>query len=251
MKRIILLVIFAGVLGSVTEAWARGTKLNRKYKRPNAPPGWSWPPNQRMKDEGAACLKQLDALGVKWQAGKALKRIATPIEVPSMTFGGVLFSSMWRKPPFVMDCHLALALETSLGPALRSINVKEVKFFGFYDYRNVAGTRTLSRHALGLAIDMGAFITDDGVEHVVKRDYRKKDSVLFASEDLLNATNAFRILLTPGNDPKAHWDHFHIEARTPADVPNGKAVPSENKDDEKKKTRPKKVSRARYSRATM
>src|SRR5687767_2274359 len=115
MKRLLVLLLCAFVLLPSAAAEARKQRINKKYKRPNAPPGWGWPANKLMKEQGAACLAKLDELGVKWQPGKALKRIATPVEVPSMTFGGVLFSPMWKKPPFVMDCHLALALETSLG----------------------------------------------------------------------------------------------------------------------------------------
>src|SRR5262249_16224963 len=98
--------------------------------------------------------------------------------------------------------------------ALRAAGVTELRFAGIHDYRNVAGKNVLSRHALGLAIDVFEFVDEDGVKHVVKSDYRDGDPILWDIEDAINDTGAFRMLLTPGNDPKHHYDHFHFEART-------------------------------------
>jgi hypothetical protein len=46
----------------------------------------------------------------------------------------------------------------------------------------------------------------------VELDYLKGDPLLHAIEDTINASKDFRIVLTPGNDPLSHADHFHIEA---------------------------------------
>ncbi len=210
------LIVSVLLCGTANVALARH-KAKAPY-RPNMPNGWAWPPNQTMVDDGAQCLANLDAIGVKWQKAKATKKIATPITVPAMELGGVKLVPIWRKGDFIMDCHLALALATSGGPALRSIGVKQINFFGIYEYRNVHGTHILSRHSLGLAMDVGSFVTDDGSVHVVKSDYKKDDSVLLTAETLIDTSGAFRILLTPGNDPKHHYDHFHFEARTPEDA---------------------------------
>lgn len=215
-----LLAVLFVVVAAGGDAVAGKKKKDKKKKinRPNLPPGWVWPPNQDMKEEGRRCLDDLDALGVKWRRAKVTRKIPTPILVPDMELGGVKFTSVWRKGPFVMDCHFALAFARDGGPALRALGVREIRFSGIYNYRNVAGTRTLSRHALGLAIDVISFVTDDGVEHVVKSDYRT--SSLFRDiEDAMHATGAYRTLLTPGNDPRHHDDHFHIEARAPRDKP--------------------------------
>jgi hypothetical protein len=114
-----------------------------------------------------------------------------------------------------MDCRLALALAESGAAALRSAGVVELRFAGIHTVRNIAGTRILSRHALGLAIDVFEVVTEDGVRHVVERDY--PDVVLLSVERWINDSGAFRYLLTPGNDPRHHHDHFHLEARTPAE----------------------------------
>ena len=36
--------------------------------------------------------------------------------------------------------------------------------------------------------------------------------LLLSIEEVLNKSGRFRTVLTPRNDPKSHYDHFHIEA---------------------------------------
>lgn len=216
------------VLGAVVGEGEAKKKRKKKMYRPNMPPGWVWPPSKQMKQDGENCLKDLDALGVVWKKGKATRKIATPVVIPSMELGGVKLVSVWRKPPFVMDCHLALAIAAYAGPELRKIGVSEIHFSSLHNYRNVQGTRILSRHALGLAMDVRRFKTDDGVVHVVEDDYPKGDATLLGVEDSIARTGAFRTVLTPGNDPKRHADHYHIEARTPRDKVVTKPRPDVN-----------------------
>jgi hypothetical protein len=70
----------------------------------------------------------------------------------------------------------------------------------------------LSRHGLGIALDIVSFIDESGREAVVARDYKKGDELLLAVEKAVNESGSFRLLLTPKNDPKSHKDHFHLEA---------------------------------------
>jgi hypothetical protein len=44
----------------------------------------------------------------------------------------------------------------------------------------------------------------------IEGDY--PEPLLLAIEDAINETKLFRLVLTPGNDPVSHYDHFHIEA---------------------------------------
>ncbi len=180
----------------------------------NMPEGWRWPPSPAMKRAGKACTARLDKLGVRWRPAGKLKKIATPITVPAMTFGGVKLSPTFRPPPFVMDCHLALALAT-FGKDMYDLGVREIRFSRIYGYTPVrTGGRTkrvLSRHALGLAIDIRGLVDDTGREAVVLRDYPTDDPLLLRFEDLLNDSGGFRTVLTPRNDPTSHDDHFHVE----------------------------------------
>jgi hypothetical protein len=182
------------------------------------PHGFSWPPTRAMLAAEAACETRLEATNIAWERAPTTGRIAGPVLVPAMVFGGVRFTNMWgSKGPFPLDCQLALALET-IGPELHAIGVREVKFGSLYRWSNIRShgvTRPmLSRHGLGLAMDIGSFVDDQGREAVVKRDYPQDDALLLAIEQLINANGNFRIVLTPKNDPVSHADHFHIEARS-------------------------------------
>jgi hypothetical protein len=205
-----------------------GGEADAKKKRrgkPNMPPGWTWPPSRAMKQVGDACLDKLDELGVKWKKGKKTRKIATPVLVPDMTFGGVTFKSVWRKPPFTMDCHLALGLET-YGKGLYALGVRTVKFSGIHDYRtaraNGKDSPFLSRHALGLAMDIKGFVDAAGNEAKVEDDYNDGNELLLSVESYINDSGGFRTVLTPRNDPISHDDHFHIEIKVDYTVPTEK-----------------------------
>jgi hypothetical protein len=192
------------------------TPLSARARMLNVPRDWQWPPSQAMLDEGAQCLRHLDALGVKFEAGPATKWVTTPVLIPDMTLGELELTPTFEKPPFVMDCELAEVLAMG-APALRALGIRELRFAEIYDDRTVAGQDFLSRHALGLAIDVYELVTDDGISHVVAKDYAHGDPVLLAAEKALAGAGIFRGPLTPGNDPAHHGDHFHIEARTVAE----------------------------------
>jgi hypothetical protein len=182
----------------------------------NMPPGWSWPPSAAMVAAGARCTTELDQLGVVWEAAAPVERVVTPITVPSMAFGGVKMVSWFRKPPFVMDCHLALALARH-AEALHELGVRELKFSRIYGYTLVRAhgvtSNALSRHALGLAVDVRAVTDADGREALVERDYPQGDPLLRQVEAYLNDADGFRTVLTPKNDPVSHHDHFHLEVK--------------------------------------
>lgn len=183
----------------------------------NMPIGFSWPPTPAMLEAEKECEAKLDRANVEWERVKPEGRIVNAIKVASMEFGGIKYTNMWgSKGPFTMDCQLALALET-IGPELAALGVAEVKFGSLFRWSNVrSGGVTkpfLSRHGLGLAMDIGSFVDADGREAVIVRDYQKDDAMLHAIEQLINANGNFRIVLTPKNDPISHKNHFHIEAK--------------------------------------
>ena len=200
-------------------------KREPEAKKKNMPDGWSWPPNRAMKKEGDACLAKLDALGIKYKKMKRTRKVATPIVLDSMVLGGVKVSSWWREGPFIMDCHLALGLET-YNQGLYALGVREMKFSSIYRYDNVTvyghEKKTLSRHALGLAIDVHSFVDEAGNEAVVLDDYPTGNELLLNVEQYLNDSGGFRTVLTPRNDPYSHDDHFHIEVKVDYSTPTKK-----------------------------
>jgi hypothetical protein len=181
----------------------------------NMPRGWSWPPNKAMVVAGDRCTAELDAAGIGWKPAPAEGKIVTPILLSSLQIGGIEYHSVFRKPPFPMDCHLALALVTH-SPALYDLGVRKVNFGSIFRYTKVRAygktKNVLSRHALGLAMDVVSFEDADGLVRVVEKDYPLGDEVLTSVESTLNGSGGFRTVLTPRNDPASHHDHFHIEA---------------------------------------
>ena len=210
MRRALAIVALSLLVCGSAHARKRRNKLNM-------PPGWQWPPSAAMREEGRRCLAHLTALGVEWKRAPATRKVTTPIYVPSMEIGGVTLDPIWRKGPFVMDCLLAEALADRGAAALRSAGVEALRFSTIHDVRNIAGTKILSRHALGLAMDVFQIVTDDGQTHVVARDYKRGDPTLYTVEHWVNEAGGFRYLLTPGNDPRHHHDHFHFEAHSSAE----------------------------------
>jgi hypothetical protein len=202
-------------------------KVAKQEKRkPNMPPGWSWPPNRAMKEEGQACLDDLDALGVKWEKAGKTKKVATPVVVPAMEFGGIKVKSWWRSGPHVMDCHLARGLAT-YAPKLYDLGVRTITFSSIYRYdthitAHGVRSKALSRHALGLAMDVHSFTDAAGNEAVVKDDYLDGNELLLGIEEFVNDSGGFRTVLTPRNDPESHDDHFHLEVKVDYTTPREK-----------------------------
>jgi hypothetical protein len=215
-RRLVIAVVCVLVALAATPWDADAASRRGPRKRSNMPPGWTWPPSRAMRAAGRQCKKDLTDMGVVWKRAPRARKVATPIYVPSMELGGIKLVSIFRKGPFVMDCQLALSLARA-GEVLSQIGVRELRFSTIHEFRRIrlrgAKRRPLSRHALGMAIDVFEIVTDSGVKVVVEKDYRKKEPTLLAMERGLAASLDFRTPLTPGNDRRSHRDHFHLEAR--------------------------------------
>src|SRR5262245_53660838 len=171
---------------------------------------------------GRACEAALDQMDTRGKHAAAEGHINDPIEIASLELGGIQYTSKWRKGPHKLDCLLARSL-SQIGFQLRELGVREVVFGSIYRWTPVRTQGTvkpfLSRHALGLAMDIVEFIDDTGHVANVQRDYLNDDPLLLAIEKLVNESGKFRIVLTPRNDPKSHYDHFHVEANPNYDPP--------------------------------
>lgn len=182
---------------------------------PNMPKGWKWPPTATMKSVGAACLKRLDAAGVRWERGAAKKKIVTPVVVPAMTIGEIALVSLKKEGRATMDCHLAAAI-AEVAPGLRALGVTSLQFRTLHKYRNVRKkgkrTRILSRHALGLAVDVFAVGFENDEVLWVEKDWRRAGRKLAEVAAVFEGSALFRTPLTPANDPGDHGDHVHLEA---------------------------------------
>ena len=215
-------VIAAGVLAGVAlAATAQGKPARRTARtgRPaagsNMPRGFTWPPSRTMLAAAAGCERGLAAAGVAWHRASRDGHIVDAVTIDDAMLGGIVYTPVFGRGPYKLDCQLALALAT-IGPELAAAGVREVRFGSIYRWSNVrVGGKTkhvLSRHALGLAMDVVGFVGGDGREANVARDYGAGDPLLLEVERTIDASRGFRLVLTPRNDPISHKDHFHIEA---------------------------------------
>jgi hypothetical protein len=217
MPRVVPILVLVACLVSTADAGRK--KKKRDDRRPtkstkaNMPRGFVWPPSKAMELAADDCEKQLDELGVEYKAASAKGKVVRPLTVEN-GIGGIAYTPVYKKHQ-VFDCQLVLTL-ASFAPRLYELGVREVKFgsaFRFTKVRVRGKTKNiLSRHALGIALDIVAFVDAEGGEHNVEKDYKRGDELLHDVERAVNDSGQFRILLTPRNDPKSHHDHFHLEA---------------------------------------
>jgi len=118
----------------------------------------------------------------------------------------------------ILACPLALALhdfETRVvQPAARkhfSRNLVRINHFGAYDCRNIRGTRRLSEHAKGLALDIGGFELEGNIRISIKEHWRNAGPrSRFLQDVAKGACAVFSVVLTPRSDSE-HHDHFHVD----------------------------------------
>ena len=178
---------------------------------------------------GASCLRELRRLGISYKPGPNVRGIHTPILLSGkddgVKVGGIKYKAHYggRKP--LMDCRMALALYRA-APIIRAAGFKTIYYWGFYSYRRVHGSRHLSRHAYGMAIDIARLSGDENLNVTVKDDWEKirgtpgkcvgsprsVDAARLRSMICrLESLQVFRRILTPDSD-YAHRDHFHMSA---------------------------------------
>ncbi len=215
------LVLILALVAGVTTADAKPhKKAKRDDRRPtrstkaNMPRGFVWPPSKKMAEMGEQCERSLDELGVTWKQADKAGRVVSPMRLPDAEVGGITLTAVYSKNQ-IFDCQLVLAL-ANFAPRLYEMGVREIRYGSAFRWSKVrVGGKTknvLSRHALGIALDIVSFVDESGREAIVAKHYKRGDQLLHDIEHAVNASGQFRMLLTPKNDPKSHHDHFHLEA---------------------------------------
>lgn len=110
----------------------------------------------------------------------------------------------------------ALWLQHGLQPAARQVlgsPIATIEHLGTYNCRRIGGGETgrWSEHAAGNAIDIAAFVLEDGRRVSVLRDWddgSEKGAFLRQARDA--ACQAFGTVLSPEYNA-AHRDHFHLD----------------------------------------
>jgi hypothetical protein len=188
--------------------------------------------------ERARCEAALRDRGVAFQRVPADEApgVEQPIRVVS-ALGGVRIVSRGSdetSPHAIADCRLALAI-LAWAPALRARGIARIEHASIYrPGARVRGTRRISGHAHGLAIDAVVFVLDDGARLPVLDAWvdraRGADPCAERGDDDLQTArlrgaicaavqqDLFQVVLTPHHD-EAHANHVHLEIRPGLDEP--------------------------------
>jgi hypothetical protein len=168
-----------------------------------------------LPDEEMACRRRLEELGVSFEVEKAESdesgcSMPYPITIDTLGKGITL------EPRAEMNCAMAeAAARFAQGPmsdAARQVfgsTLKSVSHASAYVCRPRNGTRKLSEHAFGNALDIAAFKLSDGTTIAVQPEPPEKDG-RFLSRVRKAACGPFKTVLGPGSDAD-HAEHFHFD----------------------------------------
>ena len=164
----------------------------------------------------SACHDALAAAGVDFE-------IAQPEHMGACCYSEALFVdaslSQWKAPEqMAMTCDLAAKMHLwerhIVIPAAEKIlgsPVKEIKAFGTFQCRRVAGQDHLSEHSFAKAVDVAGFVLEDGREISVLKDFRNKGAKGdFLREIHDRACDLFDVTLGPDYNAD-HANHFHLD----------------------------------------
>jgi hypothetical protein len=216
----ILVVLLLAAVGSLFAA-SRGGWIASKYD-PLAPLDLADPPNPvtafklwMMDGNTGACVAAMR------NAGVSIKEMPRRTDKPGcIRDGTVVISQLSRAslPAEEMGCGIALRLylleRHDIQPLARKHfgkDVAQIKHFGSYSCRTIAGSNRLSEHATANAFDISSFSLADGSVISLKRHWPTNGaSSRFLKELRGRACLLFNMVLSPDYN-EAHADHFHVD----------------------------------------
>ena len=169
-----------------------------------------------MSADERACRSRLHELEVDFaehppQSEPEGCEMAHPLTVSSLG-GGVAL-----EPEAVMNCAIAEANARFVRDHAQreadrhlSSRITAINQVSAYVCRPRAGTRRLSEHAFGNALDWGAIILDDSERLDVRPHRRGSPEALFLAALRRHACGIFKTVLGPGSDAD-HADHLHFD----------------------------------------
>ncbi|MDX8526742.1 extensin family protein [Mesorhizobium sp. MSK_1335] len=173
-------------------------------------------PADKMPAEEIACREQLKALGVEFEEHKAEHDPEIGCSIPYPVVMKTLGKSIGISPDTELNCQMAEAAarfmtdtvqpvaNAELGADLKSINQASA-----FVCRPRNGTRKLSEHAFGNALDIASFTLSDGRKIEIGPTPPEKDAK-FLDAVRKAACGPFKTVLGPGSDPD-HALHFHLD----------------------------------------
>lgn len=178
------------------------------------------------------CLDTLTRLKIPWKPGPKKRGLKNPVQLDTYVLNGVYYHWYWAETnDLLLDCRMVLSLYMA-GPIFRKHGFDEVLYTSSYRYSYISGTRRLSRHAAGMALDVKALRGPGGVVVVVERDWHRHEGTATDCVGPLPAGPARRMrelvcefetlplfggILTPDTDYD-HRNHFHFGGVLPGET---------------------------------
>lgn len=164
---------------------------------------------------GDACLEALDLRGVAYRMVTEHASIGGCNPANAVQLNGLLVPF---DKPATMTCEMAVLLDDFEINVVQMAaqryfhrRVTRIEHFGAYSCRNVSGTRRLSEHAHGQAIDIAGFELDDGTRIMVKDHWTRAGiKSRFLQDVARGACRIFNVVLTPKSNAE-HLNHLHLD----------------------------------------
>ncbi|MFH1808121.1 MAG: extensin family protein [Pseudomonadota bacterium] len=187
-----------GTQPPATECTQELDRMGLQYSRPD------------LEDSLARAAREGDPLPISTHC-----QVDTPVLLAS-PLHGVDFREAGQRfaEHLLVACRFAPVLDR-LAALLAEAGVVEVQHVGTFNCRSIAGTRSLSGHGRGLAIDVVGFERSEGAAIEVQRDWTgtaERQAFLRQLVQRIREARLFDVVLTPASN-EAHADHLHLEIR--------------------------------------
>ena len=216
-RRVVLLLVLAGLLVAARSWLAAHPEHNPWAPLDlNDPKGWATKQKLlALRDDVSACRAVLERSGVTYNT-------LEPVGEGACRREDLTRLSDYPLTPGIpaTTCPVAIAMELwkrdTLDPVAQKIfdrPVQRIEHFGAYSCRRLYGRNDgpWSEHATANALDISAFVLDDGTRVSVQGDWQGNGGKRqFLREVRDGACGAFSTVLSPDYNA-AHADHFHFD----------------------------------------
>ena len=173
-------------------------------------------PADKMPEEETACRDRLRVLGVEFEEHKAEHDAEIGCSIPYPIILKTLGKSIGIGPGTELNCQMAEAAARFtadvIQPAAKAefgSDLKAIRQASAFVCRPRHGTRKLSEHAFGNALDIASFTLADGRKVEIGPAPPEQDGK-FLNRVRKAACGPFKTVLGPGSDPD-HSLHFHLD----------------------------------------